>query len=519
MLRRNKALFILAALLAAPTIANAKDAPRSLSDLSADMASGRTSSAALVAAYLDRIARIDRAGPKLNAVLSLNPDALTQAKALDAERKAGKVRGPLHGIPILIKDNIESADNMPTTAGSLALKDNITLRDAPMIARLRAAGVIILGKTNLSEWANIRSDHSTSGWSAVGGLTRNPHALDHNTCGSSAGSGAAMAAELAAGTIGTETDGSIVCPASVNGVVGFKPSVGLVSRTHIVPISHSQDTSGPITSSVRDAALMLTVMAGSDPADPATAEADKHKSDFAAALSDSGLRGIRLGLMSDKAADPALMSAMVKRLEAAGAIVVPVIPDTANDDLRDETELKVLLTELKADMATYLASLPKGKILHRTLADLIAFNKANAATELQHFDQGTFEKADQEKGIDDPAYRWARSLSQALAGPMGIDKMLRDNKVDLLIAQTNGPAWITTLGKGDTFIPPSVSGLPAVAGYPHLTVPIGLQRGLPVGLSFIGPKWADALVLKAGHAFEVAGPPLRVQPRYKPTAK
>jgi amidase len=506
---------LLAVVLAAPATARAQD--RTLFSVAGDLSAGRITSEKLVANYLKRIDQIDRNGPKVNAVLAINPDALAQARVLDGERKRGKARGPLHGVPILVKDNIETADNMPTTAGSLALKDNVTRRDAPMIARLRAAGAIILGKTNLSEWANIRSDNSTSGWSAVGGLTRNPHALDRNTCGSSAGSGAAMAAGLASATIGTETDGSIVCPSSINGVVGFKPTVGLVSRTHVVPISHSQDTAGPMTATVRDAAMMLSVMAGTDDADAATAEADKRKTDYVSGLTPAGLKGVRLGLVTGRGADTALLNAAKARLEAAGAMVIPVTLDRSSAAILGEAEFKVLLAELKADLAKYLSSLPAGKTPHRTLADLIAFNAANKDVELQHFGQDTFEQADKEKTLDDPAYRWARALSQILAGPMGIDKTLADNKVDLIIAQTNGPAWLTTLGKGDTFNPPSASQLPAVAGYPHLTVPMGASGGLPVGLSFIGPKWSDALVLKAGHAFEVAGPLLRITPRYAKT--
>jgi amidase len=500
--------------MAAPPVASRPSNSQSIAQLSDAMAKGNTTSVAATRGFLARIAAIDRAGSRLRAVIALNPDALAQAQVLDDERASGKLRGPLHGVPILIKDNIESADAMPTTGGSLALKDNVTRRDAPLVARLRAAGAIILGKTNLSEWANIRSGQSSSGWSAVGGLTRNPHSLAHNTCGSSAGSGAAMAAELAAGTVGTETDGSVVCPSSINGIVGFKPTVGMVSRRFVVPISHSQDTAGPMTGSVRDAAIMLSVMAGSDANDPATAEADAHVTDFAAGLSNASLKGMRIGFITAKGSDAVLLAAARTRLKAAGAVLIPVAFTAADDASMGKAEFAVLLAELKADMATYLQGLPKGLVPHKTLADLIAFNKANAKTELRYFGQDIFVEAEKTKGLDDPAYLTARATSLRLAGVDGIDKLIAAHKLDLIVGQTNGPAWRTTLGKGDKFIPPSLSQLPAIAGYPHLTVPMGATRGLPVGLSFIGPKWSDALVLRAGHAFEVAGRPLRVTPRF-----
>lgn len=484
------------------------------SDIEA-VSKGQRSSEEAVSTYLKRIAAIDDSGAMLNAVLALNPDAIAEARILDAEREAGKLRGPLHGVPILLKDNIESRE-LPTTAGSLALKDNFTGRDAPLVAKLRAAGAIILGKTNLSEWANIRSGESTSGWSAVGGLTKNPHSLPHNTCGSSSGSGAAMAALLAAGTVGTETDGSITCPASINGVVGFKPTVGLVSRTHIVPISHSQDTAGPMTLTVRDAAVLLSVMAGSDPADPATAEADTRKQDYAGSLSMDGLKGLRVGLVEMQGVDPGLIAAANARLEAAGAIIVPLPINPADYAELGEAEFKVLLTELKAGLAEYLKSLPTGTVPHRTLADIIAFNKANAETELAHFGQETFELAEQQQGLDDPSYQETLAKSRRLARAEGLDKIFAVNKLDLIVGQTNSPAWLSTLGKGDAFALPSLSRLPAVAGYPHLTVPMGAVNGLPVGLSFIGLQWEDAKVLSAGYAFEQAGPDLRVVPSFKP---
>jgi amidase len=484
-----------------------------LSSLADAIAKGEMSSERAVRNYLQRIADIDDSGAMLNAVLALNPNAIKDARRLDRERKAGKIRGPLHGVPILLKDNIESADPMATTAGSLALKNNITGRDAPLVARLRAAGAVILGKTNLSEWANIRSNKSTSGWSAVGGLTKNPHSLLHNTCGSSAGSGAAMAAIMAAGTVGTETDGSITCPASINGIVGFKPTVGLVSRRFVVPISQTQDTAGPMTLTVQDAALMLTAMAGSDPQDTATAEADRRKVDYVQALSKTGLKGLRVGLVEMQGVDATLIAAAKARLKAAGAIVVPLPINPADYRELGEAEFKILLAELKADLANYLQNLPKGKVRHKTLADIIAFNKANASNELQHFDQATFELAEATGGLDAADYQLAKATARRLSREEGLDKIFASNKLDLIVGQTNSPAWLSTLGKGDAFALPSLSRLPATAGYPHLTVPMGAVNGLPVGLSFIGLQWQDAKVLSAGYAFEQAGPDLRVTPK------
>lgn len=489
--------------------------PKTLSENAADLAAGRTTSEALVQAYLARIAAIDDVGPAIRAVIVTNPDIIAQARTLDSERAAGRVRGLLHGIPILLKDNIESADNMPTTAGSLALRNNNTRRDAPMVARLRAAGAIILGKSNLSEWANFRGNRSTSGYSLTGGLTRNPYLLTHNACGSSSGSGAGMAARLAAGTVGTETDGSIVCPSSVNGVVGFKPTVGLVSRSRIVPISRSQDTAGPMTLTVRDAAIMLTAMAGSDPADPATVEADARKVDYVAALGTAGLRGLRVGVVRTTGTDEGLISAAITRLRNAGATVVSVTYPAAGT--LGSAENTVLLNEFKVDIGLYLQGLPAGLVPHRTLADLIAFNNANAATELQFFGQEIFTAAQATPGLSSTAYTSALATARRLSRTDGLDRLFSTNRLDLLVTQTNGVAWRTTLGAGDAFIGPSASQRPAVAGYPHLTVPMGRTGGLPVGLSFIGLKWADAKVLAAGHAFETGGPPLASTPNFTPS--
>lgn len=484
--------------------------------LQAEMTERRVNSDVITATYLDRIRNIDDHGPQLNAVIATFPDATSQAHTLDLERQAGRLRGPLHGIPILLKDNIEAKGPIATTAGSLALKDNVTNRDAPLVARLREAGAVILGKTNLSEWANIRSNNSTSGWSAIGGLTKNPHALDRNTCGSSAGSGAATAASLAPIAIGTETDGSITCPAGVNGIVGFKPTVGLVSRTHIVPISHSQDTAGPMALTVRDAALVMSVIAGTDPADPATAEADARKTDYAAELSVAALEGKRIGVLRDRIGDRAdiatLFDAALKQMAQLGATVVEIADSRKGLEELGAAEFEILLTELKADMATYLASLPANDG-PKTLADLIAFNKANPA-ELQWFDQSLFELAETKGGLDSPAYLEAKAKAARLAGPEGIDRLLATHKLDLLVGVTNGPAWTSDLVNGDHYTGPSASQLPAVAGYPHLTVPMGTVAGLPIGVSFIGGKWTDADVLAAGYAYEQASRK-RVAPTYR----
>lgn len=487
--------------------------------LQAEMESGQMYEELLASLYLDRILKIDDYGPKLDAVIATFPAPVidTETKRLYAERKAGRLRGPLHGIPILIKDNIEVAGPLATTAGSLALKDNITGRDAPIVARLREAGAVILGKTNLSEWANIRSNDSTSGWSVVGGLTKNPHALSRNSCGSSSGSGAAVTASLSPIAIGTETDGSITCPAGVNGIVGFKPTVGLVSRTFIVPISHSQDTAGPMALTVRDAAAVLGVIAGSDPADPATAEADTRKTDYVAKLSPDALKGKRIGVLRDRiggrADIAALFDAALKAIEGAGATIVEIKESRAGLDGLGDAEFEILMTELKADMAAYLAALP-AKVGPKTLADLIAFNKAHPE-ELRWFDQSLFELAETKGGLDGKAYLDAKAKAARLAGPEGIDRLLKENKVDFLVGVTNGPAWTTDLVNGDHYTGPSVSQLPAVAGYPHLTVPMGAVEDLPIGLSIIGAKWSDADVLAAGYAYEQVSRK-RVTPTYKP---
>ena len=452
---------------------------------------------------LGAIARARAVDGQLNAIIAIDPTAITQARAID-QRGA---RGPLAGKPVLIKDNIEVAGPLPTTAGSLALINNVTGRDAPLVARIRGAGMVILGKANLSEWANIRSSSSISGWSAVGGQTRNPFALDRNTCGSSSGSGAAVAAGIVDYAIGTETDGSITCPAAINGIVGMKPTVGLVSRTHIVPISVSQDTAGPMTRTVRQAAELLSAIAGSDAADPATREADQRKSDFAAGLDANALRGKRIGVMrfaTGFGTDP-LFSAAVAVLKARGATLIEI--RKFDDKAIGGNEFTVLLAEFKAGLNAYLASTPPS-VRTRTLADVIAFNKANAATEMALFGQETFERAEKTKGLRDPAYLKARRVSFAAAGPEGIDKMIRTHRLDALVGPTMPAAWKIDAVHGDQISGGGAGSLAAVAGYPHLTVPMGQVRGLPVGLSFIGGKWDDARILALGYAYEQARGPL-----------
>ena len=460
----------------------------------------------------EALRRIEQLNPRVNAVLAVDPTALDQARALDRNRRA---RGPLFGMPILIKDNIETLGPLPTTAGSLALAGNVTDRDAPLVARLRAAGAVILGKTNLSEWANIRSNNSISGWSAVGGQTRNPHALNRNPCGSSSGSGAAVAAGMVPAAIGTETDGSITCPSAINGIVGFKPTVGLVSRSRVVPISHSQDTPGPMTRYVRDAALVLSAIAGSDPADPATVEADARRTDYAAALDAHSLRGARIGVMrfaSGFGTNAALDEALAV-LRAQGAVLVDIAEFPGRQEI-GRNELVVLMAELKADLNAYLATTAPA-VRSRTLADLIVFNRAHAEEELSLFGQELFEQAEATAGLDE-AYRTARATSLRLTGAEGIDRVLREHNLVALVGPTMPPAWPIDAVNGDQISGGGAGALAAVAGYPHLTVPMGQVRGLPVGLSFIGAKWDDARILSLGYAYEQASHRI-VEPRFLPS--
>lgn len=446
------------------------------------------------------LARIERLNPALRAVIAVDPTALDQARRLDA---SSAPRGPLFGMPVLIKDNIETDGVLPTTAGSLALAGNVTNRDAPLVARLRAAGAVILGKTNLSEWANFRSSNSISGWSAVGGQTRNPFALDRNACGSSTGSGVAVAAGMAPAAIGTETNGSITCPAAVNGIVGFKPSVGLVSRTHVIPISESQDTPGPMARTVREAAMVLDAIAGSDPADPATAEADRRRQAYAPQLDANSLRGRRIGVMrfATGFGTDAVFEQALATLRSQGAVLVDIAEFPAMGEMY-RNALPVLLHEFKDGLNRYLAAAPPA-VATRSLADLIAFNRAHAAREMPLFGQDLFEQAQATAGLTDD-YRRARETSFRIAGPQGIDRLLREHGVDALVGPTMPAAWFIDAVHGDVISGGGGGGLAAIAGYPHLTVPMGDIRGLPVGLSFIGPKWSDALILSLGYAFEQA---------------
>jgi amidase len=485
---------------------------KSILELRGDLDAGRATSESLTKAYLARIEAIDRKGPQLRSVIALNPDALAHARALDAERKKSGARGPLHGIPILIKDNIESADRMPTTAGSLALAANLTGRDAPIVANLRAAGAVILGKTNLSEWANFRSEHSISGWSGIGGLTKNPHVLDRSPCGSSAGSGAAMAAGLAAATVGTETDGSIVCPSSMNGVVGLKPTLGLLSGQRIVPIAHSQDTAGPMTISVHDAAAMLDAMVGKTPACEAPATGCR-RGDYLAALKTPSLQGKRIGVLRFRPSKQPLIDPIYARalevLRAAGAELIEVeTPDVAPIY---EAEDLVLHAEFKVDLNKYLETLPS-EVTSRSLAALIAFNDTNKR-ELALFGQEIFAKADTTPS--DEKYREALARSKRLAGAEGIGKILADKSLDLLVAPTTGTSWRIDIASGDQF-PGSFSTLPAVSGYPHLTVPMGTLHHLPVGISFIGAPWTEDKLLAAGYVYEQAAK-VQVKAKFLPT--
>lgn len=474
---------------------------KSAAAVSADLAAHRVTSQALVAGYTARITRLN---PEIHAVIGLNPRAVAAAGAADERRSEGKARGPLDGLPILVKDNIDIA-GLPTTAGSLALASNVRGTSATVVRNLSRAGAIILGRTNLSEWANIRSQHSTSGWSAVGGLTRNPYMLDRTACGSSSGSAAAVAAGLAAAAIGTETDGSISCPAAMNGLVGLKPTVGLVSRAGIVPISHTQDTAGPITRTVRDAAMLLTAMAGSDAADPASGQADAHRVDYTAALNPRALQGVRLGVAHFllKRFTPETLRAFDRALAVLrqrGAILVDV--DDYDMAPIEKSENLVLKTELKADLNAYLSSSPAA-VKTRTLAQLITFDDAHPQ-EMTWFGQGFFIQAERTKGLQDPAYLQAHADNLRRAGPDGIDRLLKEHDVAALLSPTQDPAAVIDLVNGDAGLGAGDSSLPAIAAYPYITVPMGEVHGLPVGLSFIGTKWSEARLIGLAYAYEQA---------------
>ena len=474
-----------------------------IAELQDAMKSGRQTARSITESYLARISDVDK---QINSVIERNPDALAIAEKLDEERKAGRTRGLLHGIPILIKDNIDTADRMTTTAGSLALEGSIALRDAFIVERLRAAGVVILGKTNLSEWANFRSTRSVSGWSGRGGQTRNPYALDRNPCGSSSGSGAAAAANLCAAAVGTETDGSIVCPSTANGLVGIKPTLGLVSRAGIIPIAHSQDTAGPMARTVAAAAALLTALAGIDSRDAATrASAGKAQSDYTKFLDPNGLKGARIGVVRksfgfnphvDK-----LMEAAIDVMKRLGADVVdPADIPTAGKFETAESE--VLLYEFKAGLDAYLKTLG-GKAPVKSIKEIIAFNEKNADREMPFFGQEIMLKAEAKGDLNSPAYRQALAKCKRLSRAEGIDAVIAKHKLDALIAPTGGPAWTTDLANGDHFTG-GFSTVPAVAGYPHITVPAGFVFGLPVGISFVGRAWSEPALIKYAFAYEQA---------------
>jgi amidase len=489
-----------------------------VAELSARMQAHTLDCQTLVAAYLARIEAIDRRGPRINAIIEVNSRALEEARELDAERVAQGPRGPLHGIPILLKDNIATADGLLTTAGSLALAGQRAARDAHLVTRLRAAGALILGKTNMSEWANFRSTRSTSGWSGRGGLTRNPYALDRNTSGSSSGTGAAIAANLAALGVGTETDGSIVSPASINGLVGIKPTLGLISRTGIIPISHSQDTAGPMTRSVADAALLLSVLAGPDPKDSATVGV-RPRFDYGAALNRESLRGARIGVARNVFGDNELVRGVIERalrtLAAAGATLVDPV-EIPNLDKYGDSELAVLLYEFKDGLNRYLPEFAPGAPVH-DLTELIAWNRTHASEELAYFGQELLEKAEAKGDLSTPEYRDALANNGRYARVEGLDTALAEHKLDALVAPTGGPAWMTDFVNGD-HSGASFSSPAAVAGYPHVTVPAGHIWGLPVGLSFVGPAFSEARLIGYAYAFEQASQ-ARNAPQFLPTAR
>jgi amidase len=490
-----------------------------IAELQAGMQMGRHTARSLAEAYLARIELVDRDGPTLRSVIEVNPDALAIATALDTERKAKGPRGPLHGIPVLIKDNIATSDRMMTTAGSLALAGAVAPRDSFVAEQLRKAGAVILGKTNLSEWANFRSSRSSSGWSGRGGQCANPYALDRNPCGSSSGTGAAVSANLAAVGVGTETDGSIVCPSHACSVVGIKPTVGLVSRSGIVPISHTQDTAGPMARTVADAAVLLVVLAGVDPRDVATAAGSGKAADYTKFLDPKGLEGARIGVARAKLfgyspdAD-ALVEAAIKEMGRLGAVVVDPT-DVPHLGQYDDPEFEVLLYEFKADLNAYLAEWAPGAPV-RTLADLIAFNEANRDRELRYFGQDIMEKAQKKGPLTDKAYLKALEKCGRLSREKGLDPVMAKHRLDAIVAPTGSPPWVTDLVNGDHFL--GASSTPAaVSGYPSITVPAGYSFGLPVGITFIGRAWGEGSLIRLAYAFEQATK-VRKPPRFLPTA-
>ena len=491
-----------------------------IEQLQSGMAAGKYTAESITRKYLDRIGEIDKHGPAVNAIIELNPDALGIAAGLDKERKAGRIRGHLHGIPVLIKDNIDTHDRMMTTAGSLALSGSIPLQDSTVARKLRDAGAVIIGKTNLSEWANFRSSHSTSGWSGRGGQTKNPYVLDRNPCGSSSGTGAAVGANLAAIGVGTETDGSVVCPSNANSLVGIKPTLGLISRAGIVPIAHSQDTAGPMCRTVTDAAILLGALSGTDPRDDATkTSAGKSLTDYTKALDSNGLKGARIGVhrkgfgFNDSVDKP--MNDCIDTLKRGGAIVIdPADIPTAGKF--DDSELEVLLYEFKADLNEYLRSLgPRAPV--KSLKEIIDFNDRYGDREMPWFGQDIMTKAAAKGPLSEKAYHDALEKNHQLSRKEGIDLVMDQHRLDALIAPTGGPAWTTDWVNGDHFSG-GYSTSSAVAGYPHVTVPAGYLFGLPVGLSFFGRAWSEPVLLKFAYAFEQATRARRA-PQFLTTAK
>lgn len=490
-----------------------------IAELQAGLTTGKYTARSLAEKYIARIKSIDRKGPELRTVIELNPDALTIADALDKERKEKGPRGPLHGIPVLIKDNIETADKMATTAGSLALVGSKPPGDSCVVHQLRQAGAVLLGKTNLSEWANIRSSRSVSGWSGRGGLTKNPYALDRNTSGSSSGSGAAVAANLCTVAIGTETDGSIISPSSIHSVIGIKPTVGLISRTGIVPISHTQDTAGPMARTVRDAAILLGALAGIDPEDKATLPSKgKSFADYTQFLDSKGLQGARIGVVRryfgfHEIVD-VLMAKAFEVMKQNGATIVDPADADALGRL-DKNESLVLRYELKADLNAYLARLGPNAPVH-TLKEIIEFNERNKRTEMPYFQQETFIEAEAKGLLTEKEYIDARENNLRLARAEGIDAIMDKFKLDALVAPSESPAWVTDLVTGDHFLSSSTMAA-AIAGYPSITVPAGFVFGLPVGISFFGRSWSEPTLIKLAFAFEQATKH-RKPPQFLPTA-
>ena len=490
-----------------------------ISELQEGMKSGRFTARSLVGKYSARIAEIDKGGPAVNSVIEMNPDAPAIADALDQERKTKGPRGPLHGIPVLIKDNIATADKMMTTAGSRALVGAKAPKDSFLAQKLRAAGAVILGKTNLSEWANIRSNHSTSGWSGRGGLTKNPYALDRNPCGSSSGTGAGISANLAAAGIGTETDGSIVCPSSSNGLAGIKPTVGLISRSGIIPISHSQDGAGPMCRTVKDAAILLGALTGVDSDDAATAaSAGKSQTDYAQYCDPNGLKGARIGVARkyfgfSEAVD-ALMEQSLDAMKKMGATLVDPA-DIPTLGKFGDSEFTVLLYELKADLNAYLARL-NGDVQVKTLKDVIEFNERHHDQELRYFGQDVFIKAEAKGPLTEKEYLDAVAKNHQLARVEGIDALMDKHQLDAVVAPTGGPAWLTDLINGD-HVAGGSSNAAAVAGYPNINVTAGYLSGLPVGISFFGRAWSEPTLIKLAYSFEQATK-ARQAPRFLATA-